>query len=177
MAERYQMPIDLGGSELIHQVTALAKHPEHIEGVAERTYRLWGHLIREDTGMTAVEYIEVVRSRAVTDSVPLTLIALEGDALVGSVSLKKHEASSAPDLTPWIGGLLVDEAMRGKGLGKALLVEAEAAAARLGYPWLYLSCERHVEPFYERLGWTLLKRAISCGDEVAIMKKKLDTQL
>lgn len=160
---------------MTYQVNALALHPEHIEGVAERTYQLWGHLIREDTGMSATEYVEVVRGRAVTDSVPLTLVALEGDKLVGSVSLKKHEASSAADLTPWIGGLLVDEAMRGKGLGKALMEEAEKAAARLGYPCLYLSCESHVEPFYERLGWTLLKRAISCGDEVAIMKKKLAT--
>lgn len=163
-----------GNAEQAFRITALANHPEHVEGVAARTYQLWGHLIREDTGMSAVEFTEVVRSRAVTDSVPLTLIALEGNALVGSVSLKKHEASTAADLTPWIGGLLVDEAMRGRGLGKALLAEAEVAAARLGYRWLYLSCEAHVEPFYERLGWSLLRRAISCGDEVALMRKALD---
>lgn len=164
-----------GKIEMAYQITALASHPEHAEGVAARTYQLWGHLIHEDTGMSAAEFTEVVRSRAVTDSVPLTLIALEGGALVGSVSLKKAEASTAAELTPWIGGLLVDEALRGRGLGKALLAEAEVAAARLGYPWLYLSCEPHVEPFYERLGWTLLRRATSCGDEVAIMRKELDS--
>lgn len=158
---------------MVYQITALANHPEHAEGVAAQTYQLWGHLIREDTGMSATEFTEVVRSRAVTDKVPLTLIALDGAQLIGSVSLKKEEASTAPDLTPWIGGLLVDEAQRGQGLGKALLAEAEIAAARLGYSSLYLSCEPHVQAFYERAGWTLLRHTVSCNDEVALMRKAL----
>lgn len=166
-----------GKAKSAYHITALANHPEHVEGVAARIYQLWGHLIREDTGMSAAQFTEVVRGRAVTDSVPLTLIALEGNVLVGCVSLKKNEASTDADLTPWIGGLLVDEAMRGRGLGKALLAEAEAAAARLGYSWLYLSCEPHVQAFYEGSGWSLLRNAISCGDEVAIMRKGLDVPL
>ncbi len=154
-------------------ILPLASHPGYSAAVAERTYRLWGRLIHEDTGMSATEFARVIADRAVTDRVPLTLIALAGEALVGTVSLKQHEASTNADLSPWIGGLLVDEAWRGKGLGAALLAQAEAAAARLGYPVLYLSCEPDVEHFYEQLGWELMQRQLSCGDQVALMKKRL----
>jgi GNAT superfamily N-acetyltransferase len=159
--------------DMEYHIRPLADHPEHAAGVAERTYRLWGRLICEDTGMSASEFTEVIRGRAVNDSVPLTLIALAGDKLVGTVSLKQDEASTAANLSPWIGGLLVDEAWRAKGVGAALLAEAELTAARLGYSWLYLSCEPDVEHFYKYLGWALMRRTLSCGDEVALMKKRL----
>jgi predicted N-acetyltransferase YhbS len=155
------------------RILPLASHPEHAAGVAQRTYALWGRLIHEDTGMSALEFTEVIRSRAVSDRVPLTLIALAGDELAGAVSLKQQEASTDASLSPWIGGLLVDEAWRGKGLGAALLKEAEATAATLGYAELYLSCEPDVEHFYARSGWTLMRRTLSCGNEVALMKKRL----
>jgi len=155
------------------RILPLANSPEHAEGVAARAYALWGRLIHEDTGMSAAEFTEVIRSRAVTDRVPLTLIALAGDELAGSISLKQREDGTDPALSPWIGGLLVDAAWRGHGLGAALLREAETVAATLGYAALYLSCEPAVEPFYARSGWTLIRRTLSCGDDVALMQKRL----
>lgn len=160
-----------------YQIIPLADHPAHAAGVAERIYQLWGRLIVEDTGMSAAEFTEVIRSRAVHDRVPMTLIALAGDELVGAVSLKEHERTTAENLSPWIGGLLVDDPWRGKGLGKALLAAAEATAVRLGYSSLYLSCEPDVEYFYERSGWVLVHRTLSCADEVALMTKHLSGPL
>lgn len=156
-----------------YEIVPLAKYPEHAAGVAERTYGLWGRLIYEDTGMSLREFTDVIRSRAVEDRVPLALVALAGGRLIGTVSLKEQEATTAEGLTLWIGGLLVDEAWRGRGIGAALLTGAEAAAARLGYPWLHLSCEPDVEDFYARTGWELLLRTTSCGDEVAVMRKRV----
>ena len=156
-----------------YQIFPLASYPHYSGAVAERTYRLWGRLIYEDTGMSASDFIQVVQSRAVTDRIPLTLIALAGDELAGMVSLKQHEAITDAALSPWIGGLLVEDAWRGKGLGAALLAQAEAAAIGLGHPVLYLSCEADVEHFYARLGWECMARKQSCGDEVAVMKKRL----
>ena len=115
----------------------------------------------------------MIRERAVTDRVPLSLIALAGEELVGTVSLKQHEDSTAPNLSPWIGGLVVDEGWRGKGLGAALLRAAESTAVMLEYAELYLSCEPEVEQFYARLGWELMLRTRSCGSEVALMRKRL----
>lgn len=156
-----------------YHIIPLADRPAHAAGVAARAWQLWGRLIADDTGMSADEFTDVIRSRAVRDRVPLTLIALAGDALVGTVSLKAHEASTAAGLSPWIGGLLVDDAWRGKGLGNALLAAAEAAAVRLGHASLYLSCEPDLEQFYTRAGWTLVRRTLSCGDDVALMEKRL----
>lgn len=156
-----------------YDIVPLARYPEHVDGVAERTYGLWGRLIHEDTGMSLREFTEVIRGRAVEDRVPLALVALAGDQLIGSVSLKEQEAATAAGLSPWIGGLLVDETWRGKGVGVALLAGAEAAAARLGHPWLHLSCKPEVEHFYARAGWELMHRTVSLGDEVAVMRKRL----
>jgi len=156
-----------------YEISALADHPKHAAAVAARTYQMWGRLIYEDTGMSASEFTEVIRKRAVKDQVPLTLIALAGDKLVGTVGLKKEETSTTAGLSPWIGGLLVDEAWRSKGIGAALLAAAEVSAARLGFSWLYLSCEPDLEPFYGRLGWESMQRTVSCGDEVMLMRKPL----
>jgi len=123
--------------------------------------------------MSSIEFTDAIRRRAVEDRVPLALVALVGDELIGTVSLKEREDTTAEVLTPWIGGLLVDEAWRGKGIGAALLAGAKAAAARIGYPWLHLSCEPDVEQFYVQAGWELLLRTTSCGDEVAVMRKAL----
>lgn len=154
-------------------IVPLARSPEHAQGVAQRTYALWGRLIYEDTGMSVSEFTDVIRSRAVEDRVPLTLVALAGDKLIGTVSLKEREASTLANVSPWIGGLLVDEAWRGKGIGAALLTGAEAAAAKLGCPWLHLSCEPDLEQFYTQAGWELFTRTVSCGDQVAVMRKRL----
>ena len=158
---------------MTYQIILLANDPSHAPEVARRIYALWGHLIYEDTGMSASKFNQVIRDRAVTDRIPLTLIALAEGELVGTVSLKQHEDTTAPDLSPWIGGLLVDEGWRGKGLGAALLGVAERTAVTLGYAELYLSCEPDVEHFYARLGWELVLRKLSFGDEVALMRKSL----
>ena len=156
-----------------YQILPLARCPEHAEGVAERIYKLWGHLIHADTGMSLLEFTGVIRGRAVEDRVPLTLIALVDDKLIGTVSLKEREDTTAEGISPWVGGLVVDHGWRAKGIGAALLARAEAAASRLGFPCLYLSCEPKVEHFYAQAGWEIMVRTTSCGDEVAVMRKRL----
>jgi GNAT superfamily N-acetyltransferase len=115
----------------------------------------------------------VVRSRAVRDRIPLTLLALTDGELVGQVSIKIEEPYVIEGLSPWIGGLLVKDNWRGRGTGKALLSEVERVAAELEVEVMYLTCEADAEPFYERMGWRVLERTVSLGDEVAVMYKNL----
>ena len=62
-----------------------------------------------------------------------------------------------------IGGLVVDEAMRGRGFGAALMAEAEAWARGLGLTGVRLRSRVQREgahAFYHRLGYAEVKRQV-----------------
>lgn len=153
-------------------IAYLADQPHYADEVADGTWRLWGYLLEAD-GIDDETFRDMVRSRAVKDRLPLTLVASDAGKLAGAISLKLEEPGTMPGLSPWIGGLFVNQAWRGRGLGRELLVQAELAAAALGVQTLYLSCEAHNEAFYARLGWRVRDRVMSCGDQVALMEKLL----
>ncbi|MEQ1941470.1 GNAT family N-acetyltransferase [Mesorhizobium sp. VNQ89] len=57
---------------------------------------------------------------------------------IGSVLLVPNELDAAHDLTPWLAGLVVAEAHRGKGIGSALVSAVERQAAACGVETLHL---------------------------------------
>lgn len=81
---------------------------------------------------------------------PLTLAARDGDAVVGGLVAE----------TGWewlhVQLLWVEEAHRGRGIGRRLLAEAEAEARRRGCRHAYLDTFEFQAPrLYARLGWTV----------------------
>src|SRR4051812_20450451 len=58
------------------------------------------------------------------DSIPLTLVAAEGNEPVGSVSLVESDLTGWDHLTPWLASLYVRPDWRGQGIGKLLVGHA-----------------------------------------------------
>lgn len=91
---------------------------------------------------------------------------------VGTAGLVRSDLDARPDLTPWLAGLFVEPAFRGRGHATALVrqVEAFALAASVPVLWLYTST---AEPLYLRLGWQRAGLEQENGQAVVLMRRFL----
>jgi predicted N-acetyltransferase YhbS len=82
--------------------------------------------------------------------VPLCLVALQGDAPVGVVNLVDNDDEQHTDWHPWLAGLVVEPAQRGRGIGTQLVQALLGHAQRLGFERVYFGTDG--PGFYARLG-------------------------
>lgn len=132
-------------------IDLLLDFPEYIPALAERLHRQWGHLRPQAT-------LEDRRRRLESqtrDSLPLTLVAHEDGAPLGTASIVVDDMATRPDLTPWMASVLVFAEHRKRGIGGALVREIMKTASARKYPVLYLWTPDK-ENFYARLGWEKL---------------------
>ena len=85
-----------------------------------------------------------------TDRLPLCLVALHGDAPAGVVNLVESDEPNPTDWGPWLAGLVVTAAWRGRGVGRALVQALLDDARRLAVRHVYLGTDG--PGFYARLG-------------------------
>jgi GNAT superfamily N-acetyltransferase len=141
-------------------------HPRHVAALARWHHAEWGALYDDWTLPVATAELEDHTRRA---SLPTTLVLLDGDTLLGSVSLLMEDA---PELqgrgSPWLASLFVSPEARGRGGGRHLVEAAVAHAAAQGVERLRLFTLWH-EDFYSGLGWELEERAQLHGVPISIM--------
>ena len=126
----------------------------------------------EGTGRTLEEDVAGLRGLIAGDGFEAAFVARERGRPIGSCLLVRDEISSPHDLTPWLAGLVGEEAYRGSGIGTALVktVEAHAASAGIGTLYLYTWQARG---FYEALGWTAVETFEQDGEPMLLMSRKL----
>lgn len=151
------------------RIELLANRRDAIPTLARWFYEEWAHL---RPGWTRQDFEDSIAARCNTDRVPLALVALEGEELIGSVCLEAHNMDTRKDLSPWLAGLYVKEHWRNQGIGARLVRAIEAKATELGIHKLYLYTPAS-QHFYARLGWSLRERLAYKGSEVAVMEKAL----
>ena len=101
-----------------------------------------------------------------------TFVLFERDRPVGTASLAAEDLATRPDLTPWLAGVFVHPAFRGRGYATALVrrMEAFAIAASLPALWLYTWT---AELLYARLGWHRVGLEQNRGSDVVLMRRSL----
>jgi GNAT superfamily N-acetyltransferase len=151
------------------RIEYLADYPEHIPVLAQWHYAQWAYL---DVGVSAAQRAAVLRKHG-RDTVPMTLVALSGDTLLGSASLIQHDMDTRMDLSPWLASVYVDPPYRERGIGSALVEAIVDWAERLGFSALYLFTPDRA-PFYERLGWHILEHTIYRGYAQTVMALSLE---
>ena len=104
------------------------------------------------------------------DALPLTLVAVEGDTVVGTIALRHDSITTHRHLGPWLAALHVLQPFRGRGIGTLLIRHAEREAARLGYTTLYAGSGRAASLF-TRLGWQAIERVAYCGSPLLILRR------
>jgi predicted N-acetyltransferase YhbS len=84
------------------------------------------------------------------DAVPLCLVAVQGEQLLGVVNLVDNDDDDHPEWRPWLAGMVVAEAWRGQGVGSALVRALCAQAWAQGFERVYFGTDG--PGFYLRLG-------------------------
>jgi GNAT superfamily N-acetyltransferase len=143
----------------------LAERPEFIPTLARWHYHEWGHLRPGDSVEARILRLQGWCGRG---RVPLTVIAVSNDELLGSASLIEHDMDSRLDLTPWLAGVFVAPQHRRKGIGAALVRRILDEATPLHISKLYLYTLDSTA-FYANLGWSWLEHTFYRGKEVSIM--------
>jgi GNAT superfamily N-acetyltransferase len=138
------VPLDAG-----LRIDALADHADLVRQIAAWHWNEWGH---GDPRGSLSSWTAGLAGRLGRDTVPATYIALHDHAPVGSVSLVDQDMATHPDLGPWLAGLYVEPAWRGRGIAGRLIARAVERAEAMGLPCLYLYTTTAVG-LYRRFGW------------------------
>jgi predicted N-acetyltransferase YhbS len=150
------------------RIEYVADCPEALPIVARWQHAEWGHLRANDSVEKRMVRLQGSPER---DRIPFTVVAFDGDEVLGSASLVAHDMETRMELTPWLAGVFVGEAYRRRGIGAALVRRIMIEAGKLKVPLLYLYTV-HSEKFYAALGWTLLERTTYRDQPVVIMTHK-----
>ena len=151
------------------EINPLAQHKEAIPTIAKWYYEEWSHFYPDRTMNDVEQYIGGGKKK---NKILVALVALEGEALLGTVCLRIHDMNTRLDLTPWLAGLYVAESRRRQGIGTALVHAIERKAKEMSARKLYLYTEKP-EGFYTRLGWRVKERTEYHGYPVTIMEKEI----
>lgn len=147
------------------KIEYLSDRPEFLFKLAQWHYQEWSALRPGDSVEARIVRLQGWCGRG---GIPLTVIALSDDELLGSASLIKHDMDDRLDLTPWLAGVLVAPEHRRKGIGAALVRRVMGEATSLQIPKLYLYTVDSTA-FYASLGWSAVEKTRYREKEVSIM--------
>jgi predicted N-acetyltransferase YhbS len=134
-------------------------------------FKQWGDL----TGASTESDYKALLSRNVsTRKLPLTLIAVNHDRLLGSVNIVECDMDVRSDLKPWLAQLYVADQDRGVGVGSTLVHAAVARSRKLGFAYFYLYTSGTLPSFYERIGWTAREMVYYKGKDRTVMEMRLE---
>ena len=147
----------------------LADHKDTIPTLARWHFEEWSYLHPE---RTLSDFERSIVEKSNREHIPISLIAMEQDKVIGSIELKTNDLKGRPDISPWLAGLYVDKPHRRKGVGTKLVHELEDLAARLGVSTLFLVTD-NAEKFYSRLRWNVHERIAWEDLSITVMEKHI----
>ena len=148
----------------------LEHHARHIPALALWHHDQWSYL---NPRRTLDERAERLQSHLGGRRMPTTVVAVEGESLLGSASLIENDLPTRTDLSPWLASVFVPEEHRRRGIGSALVRRIVEEAGALGYEKLYLFTMDQ-ERLYAALGWKTFERAVYNEVEIVLMSYELD---
>jgi N-acetylglutamate synthase-like GNAT family acetyltransferase len=137
-------------------ISDLRQCPEFFDTVADRIWRAWWqpehYPLDHITGR--------LRENMADTSIPLALVAHDGEAFLGTASVIASDLAERPQLTPWIAAVWVEPQARQRGVGSALINRATQGCFALGFSRAYLCARPQRSALYERLGWIPIERDV-----------------
>jgi len=148
----------------------LADHEEAIPIIARWYFSEWGHRTEE----TSAEELSLKLQKYLNrDKIPLILLAMERENIIGVAQLKFREMDIYPDKEHWIGGIFVPEKYRGNKVAARLISKVIEIAQAFDVNKLYLQTERLDGGLYPRLGWKPIEQVEYKGSDVLVMENHI----
>ena len=147
-------------------IIPLADRPDAIPQLARWFFAEWGALDQRPVEQIAQQ----LRGNLNRNAVPMTWLAVDGERVIGSISLDLEDLPGFNHLTPWLACFYVDRTHRGHGTGRALLAHLLAEAQRLRIASIYLWTS-NLEDFYVRQGWRRVDETNLSGQRVVVMRR------
>ncbi|MFT7617161.1 MAG: GNAT superfamily N-acetyltransferase [Planctomycetota bacterium] len=148
----------------------LADKPEAAPILAQWYFDEWA---KEVTGMTLEKVLSKVQTFTERLIAPLSVLALEGDEVVGAAEFKIREMDIFPDYEFWLGGVYVRADKRGQGIASLLVAEVIRRARVAGTKHLYLQTEDLTGGLYAQHGFQPLREVTHDGHRVLVMTAAL----
>ena len=153
-------------------IDLLAEHLESIPTLTDWFRAQWPDYYAT---RTTADIAQDFADEANRDRLPVRLVAFVDETLAGTVVLRDEAISSLPGYHPGLGGLLVAEQFRGRGIGTELVKAGMKTAHELGYASAYTTTV-NARGIVERLGWQLVQE-ISHNDEQLLLYRCTVTEL
>jgi len=152
------------------RIERLGNDRAKITALAWWHFEQWGELV----GFASrAAYCEALGQWSAGQEVPAVLVAVDGDEVQGSVTVRESEMTVRPLLGPWLSQLFVVSRYRRRGLGAALVSAATEHARALGFREIYLFTSGTLPAFYAGLGWKERERVLYLGQERVVMQYDL----
>ena len=106
------------------------------------------------------------------DRLPIRLIAIESNELVGTIVLRENNPAIPPEFQPELGGLFVPTSHRGRGIGTELVRAGVKLALDQGHETVFATTVT-AAGILEGLGWEFVKTVIHKDGQLALYRCKL----
>jgi len=148
----------------------LADKKEMKAKVARWYFDEWGPLVQ---GATVESFDRKLDDYLNSNQIPLIVMAVDGEKVLGVAQLRCHEMSIYPDKEHWIGGVYVDSEFRGNNVASSLILKVQEVALSLGVKTIHLQTEKLNGGLYAHLGWKALEQVNYRGVDVLVMSKSI----
>jgi GNAT superfamily N-acetyltransferase len=146
------------------EIDFLVNYPEVIPTLTHWFYAQWPEYYAE---RTPADIAQDFFSEANRDGIPVRLVAFADGELAGTITLRDQALWTLPEYHPGLGGLLVVERHRGRGIGTELVRAGMNVAREQGYERVYATTVM-ARGILEHLGWKLVQ-AVSHGGEQLLL--------
>ena len=135
------------------KIDFLLNYPEKIKEVSEIVYKEF--VVGKGSSMSLEEVIKHF-SNTKEKVFPITLIALENEVCLGTVSIFENDLKARDMYKPWLASLYTKPEYRGRGVGQQLVAKTMEVVKELGFKELYLRTE-DASDYYRNRGWTYVE--------------------
>lgn len=147
-----------------------ADRPDTIPIIAKWYFDQWGY---RTPGVTVDRVRVKLEDFLNRDRIPLMVLAVADDQVIGAAQLKYREMDIYPDREHWLGGVFVLPEYRNKVVATRLIGRVVEIARSLGVETLHLQTERLDGGLYARLGWRVSEQVNYKGLDVLVMGRRI----